>query len=159
MDIILLENIDELGIVGDTVKVKDGYARNYLLPRKLACRATPENLNFYQGLIESRRKKLAKAKGSAEELRDRLNETALEFIRKSQDEESRLFGSVTNADVADALEAKGFDLDKRRVLLTEPIKKLGEYTAEIRLHPEVTAQVKVVVRTDDEAADAERGEQ
>lgn len=153
MDIILLEHIDELGTVGQTVKVKDGYARNYLLPRKLACLATQKNLNFYRTLIEAKQKKLARAKGSAQQLAEQISAVTLTFIRKSRDQDARLFGSVTNADVARALEAQGYEIDRKKVSLPEVIKRTGEYTASIRLHPEVTATVKVVVNPEEEQQD------
>lgn len=145
MNVILLENLDDLGAVGQTVKVKDGYARNYLLPRKLACPATQKNLNFYRTLIESKQRKLAKMKTSAEAHAQELSSVVLTFIRKSQAQDARLFGSVTNTDVSEALATKGFEIDRRKITLSEPIKKLGEYTATVRLHPEVAATVKVVV--------------
>ncbi len=145
MNVILLENLDDLGAVGQTVKVKDGYARNYLLPRKLACPATQKNLNFYRTLIESKQRKLAKMKTSAEAHAQELSSVVLTFIRKSQAQDARLFGSVTNTDVSEALATKGFEIDRRKITLSEPIKKLGEYTATVKLHPEVAATVKVVV--------------
>lgn len=145
MNIILLENLDDLGTVGQTVKVKDGYARNYLLPRKLACPATQKNLNFYKTLIESKQRKLAKMRTSAEAHAQELSSVVLTFIRKSQAQDARLFGSVTNTDVSEALSAKGYDIDRRKISLSEPIKRLGEYTASIKLHPEVSATLKVVV--------------
>lgn len=145
MNVILLENLDDLGAVGQTVKVKDGYARNYLLPRKLACQATQKNLNYYRTLIESKQRKLAKMRTSAESQAQELSSIVLTFIRKSQDQDARLFGSVTNADVSEALSAKGYDIDRRKIGLSEPIKRLGEFTASIKLHPEVSATLKVIV--------------
>lgn len=155
MEIILLENIDDLGTVGETVRVKPGFARNYLLPRKLACLATEKNKNYYHALIEAGKRKLAKAKASAEELRDQMSAITLTFERKSQDEESRLFGSVTNADVAEALANKGFEVDKKKITLSEPVKKLGEYKAFVRLHPEVVAKVTVAVNPEDQEENAD----
>ena len=154
MEIILLENIDNLGTVGDTVKVKDGYARNFLLPQKLACLATKKNLNYYRSLIEARQRKLARDKEVADKLAEQLASITLTFLRKSRDEEARLFGSVTTADIAEALEEKGFEIDRKRVTLPEPIKKLGEYTAKIRLHPSVTADVALTVQPEEETEDA-----
>lgn len=145
MNVILLENLDDLGAVGQTVKVKDGYARNYLLPRKLACAATQKNLNYYRTLIESKQRKLAKMRASAESSAQELSSIVLTFIRKSQDQDARLFGSVTNTDVSEALVAKGYEIDRRKIALSEPIKRLGEYTATVKLHPEVSATIKVVV--------------
>jgi large subunit ribosomal protein L9 len=145
MDVILLDHIEDLGLVGQTVKVKDGYARNYLLPRKLACLATQKNLNFYKGLIEAKQRKLAKARGAAEIQARELSSVELTFVRKSRDQDARLFGSVTNADVAESLAAQGFEFERRKVSLSEPVKRLGEYTATIKVHPEVTATIKIVV--------------
>jgi len=150
MNVILLEHIDDLGTVGQTVKVKDGYARNYLLPRKLACTATDKNLNYYRTLIESKLKKLAKAKGAAELQAEKLSALTLNFLRKSKDQDARLFGSVTSGDVAAALEAQGFEIDRKRISLSEPIKKLGEYKAAVRLHPEVVTNINIVVKLEDE---------
>jgi len=154
MNVILLEHMDDLGTVGQTVRVKDGYARNYLLPRKLACLATEKNLNFYRTLIEAKQKKLAKAKGSAEAESEKMSAVTLTFIRKSRAQDARLFGSVTTADIAEALEQQGFEVDRRRISLAEPIKKLGEYKASVRLHPEVVAKVTVLVNSEVEAQDA-----
>lgn len=154
MDIILLEHIEDLGTVGQTVKVKDGYARNYLLPRKLACLATENNQRFYRTLIESRRKKLAKAKQDAETQAEMLKTVSLIFVRKSRDEDSRLFGSVTNVDIAAALAEKGYEIDRKRISIPDPIKRLGEHQALVRLHPEVNAPIVVIVKSDEEVADA-----
>ncbi|MEW6140627.1 MAG: 50S ribosomal protein L9 [Thermodesulfobacteriota bacterium] len=154
MEIILLENIDDLGAVGQTVKVKDGYARNYLLPRKLACVATQKNLNFYRTLIEAKQKRLAKLKGTAQDQARQLEELTLSFVRKSRDEDGRLFGSVTATDIARALEAQGYEIDRKKIVLSEPIKKLGEFKATVRLHPEVSAAVTVVVKPEELPEDA-----
>jgi len=156
MNIILLDHIEELGSVGQTVKVKDGYARNYLLPRKLACLATEKNLNFYKGLIEAKQKKLAKAKGAAEIHAQQLSSVMLTFVRKSRDQDARLFGSVTNADVAESLALQGYEFDRRKVSLSEPIKRLGEYSASVRLHPEVIATIKIVVDPEVSSKDGAR---
>ena len=154
MDIILLEHIDELGTVGQTVKVKDGYARNYLIPKKLACPATEQNLNFYRTLIESKQRKLAKEKASAEIQAQKLSSITLTFFRKSRDQESRLFGSVTGADISQALAEEGFEFDKRRISLSEPLKVFGEFKIDIRLHPQVKAAVNVIVKPEGETEDA-----
>jgi large subunit ribosomal protein L9 len=151
MEVILLEHLDDLGTVGQTVKVKDGYARNYLLPRKLACLATPQNLNLYRTIIEAKQKKLAKAKSAADAQAEQISIVVLEFIRKSRGQDGRLFGSVTNADVAAELQKLGYEFDKKRISLSEPVKKTGEYRASIRLHPEVTAQVTIIVKSEEES--------
>jgi large subunit ribosomal protein L9 len=145
--------MDDLGTVGQTVKVKDGYARNYLLPKKLACLATQKNLNFYRTIIEAKQKKLARAKGAAEQYAEQLSSVTLTFIRKSRDQDARLFGSVTNADVARALEAQGYEIERKKVSLQEAIKRTGQYKASVRLHPEVTATVTVVVNPEEEQQD------
>ncbi len=155
MEVILLEHIDDLGTVGQTVKVKPGYARNYLLPKKLACPATQKNLNFYRTLIEAKQKKLAKAKEAADVQAQKLSEVVLTFVRKSRDQDARLFGSVTTADIAAELEAHGYEFDRKKIVLPEAVKKLGEYKAAIRLHPQVTATISVVVTPEDETRDAD----
>lgn len=154
MNVILLDHIEDLGTVGQTVKVKDGYARNYLLPRKLACLATEKNLNYYRALIEAKKKKLAKAKGQAETQAEKLSQLVVQFRRKSRDQDARLFGSVTSADIAEALQAQGYEIDRKRVVIPEPIKKLGEHKASVRLHPEVIAEINIVVKSEDESQDA-----
>ena len=154
MNIILLEHVEGLGTVGQTVKVKDGYARNYLLPRKLACLATEKNLNYYRTLIEAKQKKLAKAKTSAQQLAEQLSAVTITFVRKARGEEAKLFGSVTTADIAGGLEAQGFEIDRKRIVLSEPIKKVGEHKAVVRVHPEVTATVTIIVNPEEEPTDA-----
>lgn len=149
MQVILLEHIDNLGTVGQTVQVKDGYARNFLLPGKKACLATDKNLNHYRTRIEAAQRKLAKAKEAAEIQAKQLSAVTLKFSRKSRDEEAKLFGSVTNADVAHALQEKGFEIDRKQISLAEPIKRLGEYTAQVKLHPEVTLDVAVIVQQEE----------
>ena len=153
MNVILLEHVDDLGTVGQTVKVKDGYARNYLLPRKLACPATEKNQNYYRSLIESKLKKLAKAKNQADQQAQQLSAVTLEFVRKSRDQDARLFGSVTTSDVAEALSAKGYEIDRKRIALSEPIKRLGDFTAAVRLHPEVVATITVKVLPEEQPKD------
>jgi len=153
MRVILLEHMENLGTVGETVQVKDGYARNYLLPRKLACEATDKNLNHYRTRIEAAQRRLARAKSAAEVQAGLLAKVSLEFIRKSRDEEARLFGSVTNSDVAAALQDKGFEIDRRQITLLEPIKRLGQYKAAVRLHPEVTVELDVDVKPEEKGED------
>jgi len=144
MEVILRQHVDNLGRRGEVVKVADGYARNYLLPRKLALVATEGN----KKQIQRERAKLdaveAEEQKVAEALATRLAGVEVEIARKVGETEA-LYGSVTTADVAAALHAKGFDLDRRKVQLQEPIKKLGEYEISIKLHREVAAHVKVHV--------------
>jgi len=144
MEVILREDIPQLGQRGDVVTVKDGYARNFLLPRKLALEATPGNLKQVESMNASSARREATEKGAAESLAAQLAEVVLTLSSKAG-ESDQLFGSVTAMDVAAALEAKGFSIDKRKVLLAEPIKTLGEYAVELRLHRDVIAPVKVNV--------------
>ena len=144
MEVILREHVENLGRRGEIVKVADGYARNYLLPRKLALLATAGNKKH----IERERAKLeakeAEEQKIAEALRDRLANVEIVIARKVGETEA-LYGSVTTADIADALAAKGFDIDRRRLQLAEPIKKIGDLEVPVKLQREVTAQLKVRV--------------
>jgi len=144
MEVILREHVDNLGRRGDLVKVADGYARNYLLPRKLALLATDGN----KKVIEREKVKFdikeAEEQKVAQAVADRLATVEIEIARKVGETDA-LFGSVTNADVAEALAAKGFDIDRRKIQLHEPIKKLGDYTVPVKLHRDVTVPLKVKV--------------
>jgi large subunit ribosomal protein L9 len=144
MQIILQEDIEKLGNRGDVVEVKPGYARNYLLPRKLAIEATAGNMNALERIRTSLAKKTATERSAAEKQADLLNGVTLNFTRKTG-ENDQLFGSVTSADIAEALAAQKFNLDKRQVQLADPIKVLGEYPVTIKIHRDVTAAVKVIV--------------
>jgi large subunit ribosomal protein L9 len=144
MEIILREHVDNLGKRGEVVKVAAGYARNFLLPRKLALPVTDGN----RKLIE-RERKLADVRESeerqaAEALAARIAEVELTIARRVGDTE-QLYGSVTSADLAEALSTRGLDVDRRKIQLTEPLKALGETTVPIKLHRDVTAQLKVSV--------------
>ena len=144
MEVILREHVDNLGRRGEVVKVADGYARNYLLPRKLALLATEGN----KKQIEREKVKLdlkeAEEKGGAEAIAQRMANVEVEVARKVGETEV-LYGSVTSSDIADALKAKGFDLDRRKLQLHEPIKKLGEFEIPVKLHREVITKIKVRV--------------
>jgi large subunit ribosomal protein L9 len=144
MEVILREHVDNLGRRGEVVKVADGYARNYLLPRKLALLATQGN----KKQVERERAKYdaieAQEKGVAATTAQRIEGVELEIARKVGETEV-LYGSVTSADIAEALHAKGFDVDRRKLQLHEPIKKLGEYDIPIKLHREVVTHVKLRV--------------
>ena len=144
MEVILREHVDNLGRRGDVVKVADGYARNYLLPRKLALLATEGN----KKQIERERAKFeaheAEERKVAEALRDRLANVDITIARKVGETEA-LYGSVTTVDIAEALRAKGFDIDRRKLQLAEPIKKVGEFDIPLRLHRDVPTQLKVKV--------------
>jgi large subunit ribosomal protein L9 len=144
MEVILREHVDNLGRRGEIVKVADGYARNFLLPRKLALLATAGN----KKQIERERVKFdvkeLEEQTVAEAVVARLAGVEIEIARKVGETEA-LYGSVTSADIAEALAAKGFELDRRKLHLPEPIKKLGEYEVPLKLHREVTTKVKVRV--------------
>jgi len=144
MEVILREHVDNLGRRGDLVKVADGYARNYLLPRKLALLATEGNKKqIERERVKFDAKELEERK-VAEAVAERLASVEIEIARKVGETEA-LYGSVTSGDIADVLHAKGFDFDKRKLVLQEPIKKLGEYTVPVKLHRDVTTNVKVRV--------------
>jgi large subunit ribosomal protein L9 len=144
MEVILREHVDNLGRRGEIVKVADGYARNYLLPRKLALLPTVGN----KQRIERERAKFeaheAEERKGAEALAARLALVDIEIARKVGETEA-LYGSVTNADIVDALAAKGFEIDRRKVNLPDPIKKLGAYEVPVRLHRDVTVSIKFKV--------------
>lgn len=147
MEIILKEEVESLGHRGDVVKVADGYGRNYLLPRKLAIQATETNKAVIEQMKQSAIRKSAKEKVEAETVATNLNIVVLSFERKAGGE-GQLFGSVTSADIAQALEAQGFTVERRRIHLDEPLKVVGEYHVPVRLHREVTAHVQVNVKSD-----------
>ena len=150
MEIILRETIDTLGRAGQVVKVRDGYARNYLLPRKLAYVATPGNLKVIEFERQSLIRKDAKQKGEADQLKGLLDKVEI-VIRRKVGEQNTLYGSVTNSDVADELAKKGFDIEKRKIHMDDHIKQLGEFEIPIRLFKDVTAVVKLKVEPEIEA--------
>ncbi len=147
MEVILKEDVNKLGHRGDVVKVADGYGRNYLLPEKLAIEATSANKAVIVQMKESAVRKSAKEKTGAEELAKILDAVELVFERKVGEHE-HLFGSVTSGDIAHELEAKGFKVDRRKIALDDPLRSLGEFHVPIKLHREVTAHVKVTVKSD-----------
>jgi large subunit ribosomal protein L9 len=144
MEVILREDIDNLGNRGDVVKVAPGYARNFLLPKRLAVAATESNKKIVEQERQAHLRKEAKQKSEAEDLSKLLTGVSVTIIQKAG-ENDQLFGSVTSKDVADALAAKNFTIDRRKVQLEEPIKQLGEFKVPVRLHKDVTAEVTVVV--------------
>ncbi|HXL22414.1 MAG TPA: 50S ribosomal protein L9 [Candidatus Dormibacteraeota bacterium] len=144
MQIILQEDIDKLGNRGDVVTVKPGYARNFLLPRKLAIEATSGNMKALERIRNSLSKKTATEMDAAQKQAELLNGVSIKFTRKTG-ENDHLFGSVTSADVAEGLAAQGFKIDKRQVQLTEPIKALGGYPVTIKVFRDITASVNVHV--------------
>ncbi len=144
MEVILLDNIEKLGSRGQVVKVAAGYGRNYLLPKKLAIAATPQNRKWMRQQRVRFLKLEAKEKGDAEDLATLLQGVSVTLVRKFGGK-GTLFGSVTAMDIAEKLAAQGYHIDKRKITLDSPLKVLGEYDVPIKLHREVTAFVKVKV--------------
>jgi large subunit ribosomal protein L9 len=144
MEVILKEDVANLGHRGDVVKVAEGYGRNFLLPRKLALQATLANKAVIDQMKTAAARRSASEKALAEQLVTKLEPVVLSFTRKSG-ENGQLFGSVTSVDIATALESQGFEVDRRKIQLPEPLKSLGDFSVAIKLHREVTAQVKVKV--------------
>jgi large subunit ribosomal protein L9 len=153
MEVILKEDVNKLGHRGDVVKVAEGYGRNYLIPHKLAIEATAGNKAVIEQMKAAAVRKSAKEKGSAEELGKQLDGQVLEFTRKSG-EHDQLFGSVTSSDIAHELEAKGFTIDRRKIVLDVPLKTVGEFNVPVKLHRDVTVTVKVTVSKESVAAEA-----
>ena len=148
MQIILQEDIEKLGNRGQVVEVAEGYARNFLLPRKLALEASPGNMKRLEKMRAAFAKKAAVEIADAQKLAELLAGVSLEISRKSGDND-QLFGSVTSADISDSLAAKGYTIDKRKIQLTEPIKSIGNFDLPVKLHREVTATVKLAVKKEE----------
>jgi large subunit ribosomal protein L9 len=144
MEVILREDISNLGSRGQVVKVAPGYARNFLIPKKLAVTATESNKKIVEQERQSHLRKEAKAQGEAQDLAKLMTGVSVTISQKAG-ENDQLFGSVTSKDVADALAAKGFIIDRRKIQLDEPIKSLGEFKIPVKLHKDVTTEVTLVV--------------
>lgn len=144
MEVILKEDVPNLGLRGDVVKVAEGYGRNYLLPRNIAMQATAANKAVIEQMKAAAARRSASEKALAEDLAKKLEPVELTFVRKSG-EAGHLFGSVTSADIAAELFAQGFDIDRRKIQLSDPLKTVGDIVVGIRLHREVTAHIKVTV--------------
>jgi large subunit ribosomal protein L9 len=144
MQIILQEDVEKLGTRGEVVEVAAGYARNYLLPHKLALEATENNIKRLEKIRITLSKRTATEKDAAHKQAELLNQVTLKFARKAG-ETDHLFGSVTSGDLADGLKVQGFEIDKRRIELAEPIKILGESQVTVKLVHGVTAEIKVIV--------------
>src|SRR5579863_5406889 len=144
MEVILKEDVAKLGSRGDVVRVAEGYGRNYLLPRRLAIGASSGNKAVIEQMKAASVRRSAKEKAQAEELAKQFEGLSVDFKRRSG-ENDQLFGSVTSSDIGEALEKKGFTIDRRKVQLHEPLRALGEFTVPIKLHKDVTAHLKVVV--------------
>ena len=144
MKVLLTKDIDKLGVVGDEVIVKDGYARNYLIPKKFAMEATEGALR----VLEQKKRKAERIEQKAQEENEKLAETiknASYTITMEAGEGDKLFGTVTGDMIAEILQAEGVEIDKRKIVLEEPIKALGVYDVDIKLHPKVTAQARIWV--------------
>jgi large subunit ribosomal protein L9 len=144
MEVILKEDVAKLGSRGDMVKVAEGYGRNFLLPHRLAIEATSGNKKVIEQMRAASVRRSAKEKAQAEELSKQFDGVSLSFQRRSG-EHDQLFGSVTSGDLADALAKKGFNIDRRKIQLHEPLKTFGDFTVPVKLHKDVTAHLKVVI--------------
>jgi large subunit ribosomal protein L9 len=144
MKVILRQDMDALGLEGDVVNVADGYARNYLIPKEFALEANRQNIK----LMETQRKKIEikrlKAKEDAEKVKEKMTDIVITISQKAGEEE-KLYGSVTSMDIAHQLERQGISIDRRKIALDKPIKALGEFDVPVKLYPEVTGSIKVVV--------------
>lgn len=149
MQIILQEDVEKLGNRGQVVEVAEGYARNFLLPRKLALEASAGNLKRLEKMRAVFAKKEATEKEAAQKLAELLTGVSVELHRRAGDND-QLFGSVTSSDISESLAAQGFTIDKRKIALTEPIKVIGEYEVPLKLHREVTASVKLAVKKEEQ---------
>ena len=158
MQVILLERVEKLGQMGEVVKVKDGYARNFLLPRKKAMRATTANREYFQGQKAQLEARNLAAKGEAEKIAKKLDGQNFTIIRQAGDR-GQLYGSVSPRDVADAMEKGGFKIDRHQVNISVAIKSVGLVTLPVVLHPEVKVNIVInVARSEDEAERQARGE-
>jgi len=148
MLLILQEDVEKLGTRGQLVDVAAGYARNFLLPRKLAIEATPGNMKRLEKMRAAFAKKEAVEKGDAQKLAELLTSVSITLTRKAG-ENDQLFGSVTSSDISEALAAQGYNIEKRKITLADPIKVLGEFEIPIKLHREVSATVKLTVKKEE----------
>ena len=144
MEVILSQTIPSLGQVGQVVKVKDGYARNFLLPRKMAFVATPANLRRIEKLEQSRKEEYEAQKKSASELAEKLAKASC-TVNVEVNDLDKLYGSVKETDIVKALEVEGFDIDKKDLIIEKPIEELGIFEVGVKLHPEVTAKIRLWV--------------
>jgi large subunit ribosomal protein L9 len=149
MELLLCEDVEHLGVRGDLVKVRAGYGRNYLLPRGLAVQATPSNIKQIERQRRALLKKAAAERETAEQQAELLKELTLEFVRKVG-AHGILYGSVTAMDIAEELRAQGYEIDRKRIQLPEPLKEAGQYQVPVKLHREVIATLQVVVKGEEE---------
>jgi len=153
MDVILTENVKGLGSIGEVVKVKPGYGRNYLVPQGLAVEASDRNIKELEHHKRQLSRKAEKLSQEAADVKARIEAVTCAFTHKAS-EEGKLFGSVTSSDIADALAAQGIEIDRRKILLDQPIKTLGEHEVDIKLNAGVNALIKVSVVSEDAVAEA-----
>ncbi len=158
MKVILKQDVENVGRKGDLVNVSAGFGRNYLLPKKLALEVTPSNLKMIEIERQALKKKLEKERQSYQDVIRRLNEVTLSFTRKSG-EKDMIFGSVSASDIKEALDKLGFEIEKKKISLDEPIKRLGNYTVPVKVFHDDKASLKVEVRREEEPApEAKSGE-
>ena len=146
MKVILIENVDKLGSIGDVITVKTGYARNFLVPNKLAKEATAGNLKSLESLLKKKAVVAAKILEEATKIAEKIAALSITIPAESGEEE-KLFGSVSSEMIAEALAKEGVSVDKRDLVLDEPIKKLGAYQVTVKIHPQIKASLKVLVVT------------
>ncbi len=149
MKVILTSDVEKIGSLGDVIEVKKGFARNFLLPRKLALEVSEHNVSLMEGRKKKHLKKLEMEKISAVEQKQKLEGVSI-TIRKKSGENDVLFGSVTTAEIEKELAAKGFSVEKKKIHLDEPIKRLGEFTAKVKLFQDVDAAIKIIVLKEEE---------
>jgi large subunit ribosomal protein L9 len=149
MEVILREDIEKLGARGQVVKVASGYARNFLLPKRMAVAATEANKKIVEQERQAHLKKEAKVQGEAQELAKIMTGATVRIAQKAG-ENDQLFGSVTSKDIAEALSAQNYNIDRRKIQLDEPIRQLGEYKVPVRLHKDVAVEITVVVVKEEE---------
>lgn len=147
MKVFLKEDVKHVGNMGDIVNVADGYARNYLIPKSLAVEANTKNIKEFEHHKRIIQEKAAKVRDTSRSLAEKLSSLVL-TIKAKAGEEDKLFGSVTSMDVAEALQAEGYDIDKKKITIEEPIKRLGEHSVEIKVLADISAHVKVNVVSD-----------
>ncbi|MCS6875393.1 MAG: 50S ribosomal protein L9 [Aquificaceae bacterium] len=145
MKVVLVKDLEGYGVFGDVVSVKDGFARNYLIPRGIALPATEGNLKHVKGILSQRARKLQKEKEKARELAKKMEGLMLDIYRRVG-EKGRLFGSVTAQEIAQALKEKGFDVDRKKIVIKTPIKEVGIYTITLKLYTDVSVDLKVEVK-------------
>ena len=144
MEVILVQDVEKLGKAGDRIKVRDGYSRNYLFPRRLAVPVSEGGLKFLQAKKKRAEEKRIQEREQVKQLAERIGQWTC-VLKVKVGPEGKLFGSITRQDIQNALQKEGFDVDKRRIDLHEPIHQVGEYQVRIRLHPEVELQLRVIV--------------